>query len=1132
MARETLETVLQHIRALTDAPGDTRRSDADLLERFIAHGEEAAFATLMRRNGPMVLGVCQRVAGHRQDAEDAFQATFMLLARRADTIRRKESLAAWLYGVAHRVARKARQAVIRRQERERRAIRPVEAPGARAACSELEAELDDALLRLPDKYRTAILLCYFEGRTVDEAARELGCPRGTVASRLAQGRALLRRRLARRGLSLAEGALVTFLLTATSSASVTAGLARTTLQAGTKFAGGAAAHAAAAPRVAVLVAGTLRSMILGKVKTAAILVLIFAGVAAGVNGTIPRDVPEAPQQPPSRSPAVGETSATQPRIDAAGDPLPAAAVARIGTLRFRHPDHVSAVAFGPDGRMLMSQAGSDIRFWDTATGKELGRLANLRYISACDLSPDGKTLAILRAPDGVANHMILGLWDVSTGRLLRTLSAGKILSWVRFSPDGKILMTNGTNSTVQLWDLATGKPRSLKVANGVQPAMFNGDGTLVITTESDESRVGWIRFWNVTTGKETRKLKIGTASVGRIAVSPDDRFLATVGSTWKFEMGKDGAGTASEELDTFIRIWDVAAGKEARRLVTPKNKDDGFWRGPENLLFAPDGKTLFSNGPGRALRAWDVSTGKELRAMPFDCYSAWGLALSRNGKRLATAAGGLTIRLFDAHTGKDLAPPGHNQLSVGRLILSPDGRNLIVQSHKAIEVWDPREARLRRRFEGGWERFTDLRLASDGTALFAAGRGKDVSVWDIEKGARARTIPLGTSKYARQLAVSPDGKQSALATNKSVLLLDTATGAEIKQFPGHEPFVHGLHFTENGKKLLVCSVDHQCHIWDTASGRKVQQFSLARDAIPEHGFPSYSIEISPDQRLIAYGSQSRYLSFRELRTGKELATFADLPDGVCPMVFSPDGRTLAWGGWHDGPVYLMERATGKERRRLVGHKGRIVSLAYSADSKMLVSGGMDTTILVWNLEAPLSAGKPRPLSPAELERCWQKLAGADAGEAYRTIRTLAADPDRAVPFLDKHLSAVPHVTEQHLDRLIAELDSKEFAVREKAVRELESLGELATLRCEKALKSDLPIEVHRRLSRVLAAHKDRWQNPPEELLRSLRAMEALEIAPTSAARKALSRLGQGAPASRITIDAKASLERLRRGQMP
>jgi hypothetical protein len=132
MAKEALETVLQHIRALTDRR-EGHASDADLLERFITHREEAAFAALMRRNGPMVLAVCKRVAGHVQDAEDAFQATFMLLARRADTIHRKESLPAWLHGVARRVAQKARRAMIRRQERERRTARPVNLPAARLA---------------------------------------------------------------------------------------------------------------------------------------------------------------------------------------------------------------------------------------------------------------------------------------------------------------------------------------------------------------------------------------------------------------------------------------------------------------------------------------------------------------------------------------------------------------------------------------------------------------------------------------------------------------------------------------------------------------------------------------------------------------------------------------------------------------------------------------------------------------------------------------------------------------------------------------------------------------------------------------------------------------------------------------
>jgi RNA polymerase sigma factor (sigma-70 family) len=1122
MATKALETVVQHLRSVTERPDDV--SDADLLERFLRQRDEAAFAALMRRNGAMVLAVCRRLAGNLQDAEDAFQATFLLLARRAGAIRRKESLAAWLHSVARRTAQKARRAMLRRQQRERRAARPASPSGAQPACGELDAELDRALLGLPEKYRNALLLCYFQGRTVDEAARELGCPRGTVASRLAQGRVLLRRWLARRGLVLSEAALVTALLSGTSSAAVPAGLARATLKAAAGFAGGSVARALVSPSVAALVAAGLRAAILSKLKTATVLLLLFAGVAAGVSGTLETCSPETNKPPVSSPPRPREIPAAPGAFVSgsffdAEDPLPPSAIARIGTLRFRHPDHVKSVTFSPDGGVLVSQAGDDVRFWNITTGEEMRRLGNLRYINACALSPDGKTLALVRAPDGLANNMILGLWDAASGKLRRTLSKGQVyLSWAQFSPDGNTLLTNGPNGTVELWDLGTGKARILDVPDGVQMAIFNAAGTHVITTGRDQT----IRFRDVITGKETRRLHTG-ATVGRIAVSPDDRWLATVSSQWKILDQNKHGGSMVEEIEPFLRLWNVSSGKEVRRLATRAGQNKGLRQGTEFFLFAPDSKTLFSNGPGPALRAWDVATGKEVRTMPLDCYAAWGLALSRDGKRLATAAGGLTLRLFDANTGKDLAPPGDHQLSAGKLLLSPDSRNLIAQTEKNIEVWDPKQARLRRRFEAAWDRVNDFCLDDGGTRLFTVGTESDMRILDITGATPDRTIPVGPSS-SRQMAVTPDGKHFALAAGKSVRVFETQTGREMAELKGHEPFVAWLYFIEQGKKLVVCSVDYQCHLWYPASARKLKQFELIRRDAKEPSFASYFTAISPDQRIIAVGTQNRTLSLWELATGRELATFTNLPDGLCPLAFSPDGRMIAWGGWNDCPVYLTETASGKERRRLLGHKGRIVSLAYSADGKTLVSGSLDTTILVWNV-GPRN-GVRAPLTSVEVDRCWQKLAGADAAEAYDAIRKLAADPDRAVPLLDKHLRAVPHVAEEHLDRLIAQLDSKEFAARQQAIRELEDLGEIATASCEKALKKGLPIEVQRRLARVLAVHKERRQNPPAEVLRSLRALEVLEAPATPTARKVLTRISQGAPASRITLDARASLERL------
>src|SRR5262249_3964487 len=184
-------------------------TDAELLGRFRAQQAQAASAALVRRHGPMVLGVCLRVLRHRQDAEDAFQATFLVLARRASSIRKQESVGSWLHGVAYRTSREARSAASRRRTRERQvssppepAVEPTEGPG------DLPGVVDAEVSRLPDRCRAAIVLCDLEGRPRREAARQLGIPEGTLSSRLAAGRRLLAARLTRRGVTLPASALV------------------------------------------------------------------------------------------------------------------------------------------------------------------------------------------------------------------------------------------------------------------------------------------------------------------------------------------------------------------------------------------------------------------------------------------------------------------------------------------------------------------------------------------------------------------------------------------------------------------------------------------------------------------------------------------------------------------------------------------------------------------------------------------------------------------------------------------------------------------------------------------------------------------------------------------------------------
>jgi RNA polymerase sigma factor (sigma-70 family) len=259
---------------LTD---ESQLSDAQLLERFLATREEAAFAALVRRHGPMVLGVCRRVLRHHQDAEDAFQAAFLVLARKAAAVRR-ETLGNWLYTVAYRAALEARAAAARRRARERQVETMPDPEVPPPDVQDWRPLLDRELHRLPEIYRAAVVLCDLEGKSRKEAAGELGIVEGTLSSRLAKARGLLAWRLARRGVSLAGGVLAVG-LAREATAAVPASLVNVTVQSAALVAAGG--MAAVATPAAGLGKGVLKAMLWTKVKFVVAAAMVTAVVGAG-----------------------------------------------------------------------------------------------------------------------------------------------------------------------------------------------------------------------------------------------------------------------------------------------------------------------------------------------------------------------------------------------------------------------------------------------------------------------------------------------------------------------------------------------------------------------------------------------------------------------------------------------------------------------------------------------------------------------------------------------------------------------------------------------------------------------------------------------------------------------------------
>jgi RNA polymerase sigma factor (sigma-70 family) len=415
MAKVPLHAVLHYLRKVSDSGETAELSDGQLLERFRQRRDETAFAALLERHGPLVLGVCDRILHNPHDSEDAFQATFLILVRKAHAIAKCGSVASWLHGVAHRIAVRLKDDIARRRQRERRAQRPP-APDLleEVVWCDLRSMLDQEVLRLPDRCRGPFVLCYLEGKTNEEAARLLACPKGTVQSRLAHARELLRAALARRGLTLSGGLLATMLPRPTATAA-SAALTASTIRMALAMLARGAEMGVISTRVLMLVEGALNSMLLSKIKAVVGVVLVVGVLVAGVG--MPGWVyqMQAVQSAPSAESASARASAA------------------------RQLDKVSP-AGQPDARKLLHDADPQIRLkaaLDLAEQLDEEAIAVLIELLA-ELPPPQRKLveqALQRvAEEWSPNPTLIGDDDISR-RILRDAWAG----WWR-NADGQALL--------------------------------------------------------------------------------------------------------------------------------------------------------------------------------------------------------------------------------------------------------------------------------------------------------------------------------------------------------------------------------------------------------------------------------------------------------------------------------------------------------------------------------------------------------------------------------------------------------------------------------------------------------------------------------------------------------------------
>jgi RNA polymerase sigma factor (sigma-70 family) len=1112
-----LTSVLRHLHRLLGAPRSEALDDAQLLQRFAHEQDQGAFTALVQRHGPLVWGVCRRVLGHEQDVEDAFQATFLVLARKAASIRRPEALGAWLYGVAYHIALKARAAAARRRQREREAGAMPRPEGSDEQLrQELRQVLDEELHRLPSRYRRLLVLCDLQGRTHLEAARELGLAPGSVSRHLARGRDLLRERLVRRGITLSAALLATYLAGEAAAAPPAALLAPTVEAAVSFLSGGAAPSQAAA-----LAKGALNTMFLTKVRFTALVLL--AGLAvAGAGYAAHRALSPAPARPgPEAEPAPLADEAPPPtRTDRRGDSLPAGALARLGTERFRLGGWGECVLFTADGRRLISRdSGRGPRLWEVSTGRPLGQfsLPGNQRVGAVALSPDDQALAVAGS-DGTIN-----LLDFHTGKSIqRFVGHAEEVSALAFSPDGKLLASgrdfdyprkHGQDNPIQLWDVATGKELRLLVGHkdAVMSMAFSPDGKALASGGQRYDAV--LRLWDVATGDELFALKGHGGEVRSVAFSPD------------------GKTVASGSMDKTIRLWDPMTGKEKGRLT-------GHTEDVMAVAFSPDGKLLASGSFDRTVRLWNPATSKQLwqaeedeagNASTLTSSSRFrinrgitAVAFSPDGKAVATAGRDHTLHLFDVASGSEVRPFRGQFDAVDAVAFSPDGdRVWTIAGDRNLRLWETTTGKEVRSLETSAGLPLCVAFSAEGR-LAATGGEQDhaAHIWDLATGKELQRFL--TPDVIGALAFSPDGRTLATANRwqrAEVSLWDLGRGKLLRRLPAPAEqgnTVVSLAFTPDGRTLTGATYDGMVVFWDPTTGAEclppLKHFEHCQRAV-----------LSPDGRTLAVGNMNGTVCLYEMATGRERRRCRGYP-----FCFSPDGRLFATG--RDHAIAVWDLAEDREVGRLTGHNGDIRGLAFAPDGTRLVSGSEDTTALVWEVNGLRRRQLVREgLTAPKLDRLWNELSSGDASAAYRAQWALALAPRQAVPFLAQKVRPAAPADGRLVAQLLADLDSEDFAVRQRADEGLKKLGDSAEPALRRALGGSVAPEVRRRVEACL----ERPRQPSPESLRRLRALEALERIGSREARAVVERLAREAPATRTGEAAKDTLRRLaERGPPP
>lgn len=1144
MNRTQTSILMQYLRKLVSEPPTLPLSDRELLQRFAEQRDESAFTTLVRRHGPMVLRLCQRLLHNEHDAEDACQATFLVLASKAASRYWQPSVASWLYRVACHVSRKAKAAALCRAMRERqRPAQPLPDPLETLSARELLAVLDEELLRLPDKYRAPLVLCYLEGATRDQAARQLACPLGTLKHRLERGRECLRFRLAKRGVALSAVLAASAMMERCQNAALALGLWERISHAALSSMGLKALTAETASSLACeLAQNTMKDMALSQWKVCAALLAVASIYIGGVGALAYQNLTSG-HKPLSQANTQVADLERPARTDLYGDPLPPGALVRMGTMQLRH--EAASAAISPNGNVLATKNENSLRLWSMATGKLLLQIKDRFDWWPAVFSPDGRWLAVTR-------NESLDLLEALTGKPVRQIPKTDRL--IAFSPDSKLVATYPREPrppfawSVCVWHTETGQQAfTLRgQEENFLNAHFTSDGrTLVTWASSRQQRFDQVlSHWDVATGTLRRTVVVRPPAIpGSCCLSPDAQTLAHAPRRTKA-----------------IGLWDTNTGKQRATL----EEDPADQR---QFAFTPDSRTLAiasftDNALEGTVSLWDAARGKRLGSFKVPHRYMSSMEFTPDSRTLLTSSDGPRIYLWDTTTGQPRYQRAAHDGGLLCLSFTPDGRNLVSGSEDgSVRLWATATGQQVRVLPGHSRGVHTVAVLPDGHKVLSGGHDGVIRLQDIQTGKQLRQLVIDSESEglprpaynASALRLVADGGRAAAFAYRSqegpnprlTQLWDLTTGQTLVR-RGNQSEIHFDSFSPDGR-LMAGFVDTRepvesdyvvAVVEEVATGREILRLSqpYAGRGHPMVFAPDGQTCVTMTSRYQREDDDSPYevdrhsIHLWEVATGKERLTITNNQRGegfvYVEFAFAPDGRTFATAR-QDHTLQLWDVATGQQLLRRPGYDERIApgAFVFAPDGKMLATGYADSTILIWDL-APETWRRPPPSGPLqakELDAAWVDLASPDAQKAHVAIWKLVAVPQQAVALLGERLRPTPAVPPERLRQLLSDLNSSQFRQREAATKEWSDLEEQAEPALRDALKGNLSAEQRRRIESLLAGPS--VVRSPEKL-RALRSIQVLEQCNLPEARQVLEMLAKGASEARLTQDAKGALTRL------